>query len=94
MGALPARSYSTWIAKGYVSAVRFLVSYKPDGPVNNLWFSYYKDLRKENGRLKLGYGPGGPPVLGTTDVVTLLGRLVQIGCLKDSQITRGLKIGT
>ena len=39
----------------------FLVSYKPNGPVNDIWFSYYKDTRPTGGRLKLGYGPGGPP---------------------------------
>lgn len=41
----------------------FMVSYEPDGTVNDIWFSYYKDLRETGGRLKLGYGPGGPPVL-------------------------------
>ena len=42
----------------------FLVSYEPAGEVTDVWFSYYKDLRASGGRLKLGYGPGGPPVLG------------------------------
>lgn len=42
----------------------FLVSYDPDGPISDVWFSYYKDLRATGGRLKLGYGPGGPLSLG------------------------------
>jgi hypothetical protein len=40
-----------------------MVSYKTEGGCDDIWFSYYKDLRKVGGRLKLGYGPGGPPVL-------------------------------
>jgi hypothetical protein len=56
----------------------FLVSYAPAGEVTDLWFSYYKDLRPA-GRLKLGYGPGGPPVLGKSDLLDLLRRLVRAG---------------
>jgi len=59
----------------------FLVSYEPDGPANDVWFSYYKDLRPAGGRLKLGYGPGGPPVLGKEDVLRLVKHLVEIGCV-------------
>jgi hypothetical protein len=55
----------------------FLVASKPDGPVDAIWFSYYKDLRP-NGRLKLGYGPGGPPVLKTHDVGTLVQTLSRL----------------
>jgi len=57
----------------------FLVSNKRDGAVTDVWFSYYKDLRESGGRLKLGYGPGGPPVLGTTEVLKLVQRLVTLG---------------
>ena len=41
----------------------FLVGYAPNEEPTDVWFSYYKDLRRHGGRLKLGYGPGGPPVL-------------------------------
>ena len=41
----------------------FLVSYEPDGAIRDVWFSYYKDMRSAGGKLKLGHGPGGPPVL-------------------------------
>jgi hypothetical protein len=53
----------------------FLVSYKPDGEITDVWFSYYKDFRKSGGRLKLGYEPGGPPVLGKLEFLNLLSEL-------------------
>ena len=68
----------------------FLVSYKPHGPANDIWFSYYKDLRTSGGRLKLGYGPGGPPVLGKDSVIHLVRRLKDIGCLSKAEIDRAL----
>ena len=34
----------------------------PKGPVDSVWFYYYKDTRRLGGRLKTGHGPGGPPV--------------------------------
>jgi len=64
----------------------FLVSYAPDGDTNDLWFSYYKDLRASGGRLKLGYGPGGPPVLGTSGMLQLLSHLVEVGCVTREEI--------
>lgn len=72
----------------------FLVSYSPhdydpDQTQTDVWFSYYKDLREDGGRLKLGYGPGGPPVLGTTQMVSLLERLIAMRCLKVEDL-RGL----
>ena len=53
----------------------FLVAYEPTARVDSVWFSYYKDLRSSGGRLKLGYGPGGPPVLFITQVRDLVGKL-------------------
>jgi hypothetical protein len=53
----------------------FLVSYEPNGKSNSMWFSYYKDLREKGGRLKLGYGPGGPPVLNVDSIKELLKKL-------------------
>ena len=69
----------------------FLVSYKPHGPTNNIWFSYYKDLRASGGRLKLGYGPGGPPVLGKKSLLQLLRKLRDMGCLSHDEIGKALK---
>jgi hypothetical protein len=64
----------------------FLVSYEPAGDVVDCWFSYYKDLRENGGRLKLGYGPGGPPVLGHGQIVDLVGQLRQFGYLKAAEV--------
>lgn len=64
----------------------YLVSYSPDGPIADLWFSYFKDTRESGGRLKLGHGPGGPPVLSMNQLVSLLGRLVSIGALSKEHI--------
>jgi hypothetical protein len=65
----------------------FLVSYEPAGAVTDVWFSYYKDLRGYGGRLKLGYGPGGPPVLGKPAFLNLLSQLVQTKCFTSKEIT-------
>lgn len=54
----------------------FLVSANESGEVDSVWFSYYKDLRSAGGRLKLGHGPGGPPVLHKTAILALLHQLV------------------
>lgn len=64
----------------------FLVSYEHDGPVTDIWVSYYKDLRRSGGNLKLGYGPGGPPVLGTSQLLSLLKQLLAIGCVSKESI--------
>ena len=61
----------------------FLVSYRPDGEVTDVWFCYYKDLRGKGGRLKLGYGPGGPPVLNKPKILNLLKRLGDLGYLAE-----------
>jgi len=64
----------------------FLVSYEPGGEVTDVWYSYYKDLRSSGGRLKLGYGPGGPPVLDKTMYLNLLSQLVATGCVSKQEI--------
>jgi hypothetical protein len=69
----------------------FLVSSAKNGPTDSVWFSYYKDLRKDGGRLKLGYGPGGPPVLGNVDVLQLVRQLREIGCISQKDIDKALK---
>lgn len=57
----------------------FLVSNDAGGPTNPVWFSYFKDLRSTGGRLKLGHGPGGPPVLDIDQVDQLREKLASIG---------------
>jgi hypothetical protein len=67
----------------------FLVSYSPNEPPNDVWFSYYKDTRSIGGRLKLGYGPGGPPVLGIEQLIQLIKKLIERGCLNSTKIKEG-----
>lgn len=64
----------------------FLLSYEPSGEVTDIWFSYYKDLRSSGGRLKLGYGPGGPPVLGKESFLSLLSQLIATECLTKREV--------
>jgi hypothetical protein len=66
----------------------YLVSYSPDGPIDNFWFAYYKDTRESGGRLKLGHGPGGPPVLGTEQLLSLLKELMIVGAINRSHIQK------
>ncbi len=64
----------------------FNVSYSPNGKTDSLWFSYYKDLRKQGGRLKLGYGPGGPPVLHKDMLKELIKKLIELQILTKEEI--------
>jgi hypothetical protein len=63
-----------------------------DLPITDLWFSYYKDLRCHRqadgslGRLKLGYGPGGPPVIGTSQLLELLRHVLRLNMVKESDV--------
>jgi len=60
----------------------FIVSDHPTIEATDVWFSYYKDLRNVGGKLKLGYGPGGPPVLKINQLNQLLKHLTQLGLHK------------
>ena|SRR5882724_12061879 len=64
----------------------FNVSYSPNGKTDSLWFSYYKDLREKGGRLKLGYGPGGPPVLHKDTLKQLIKELIQLNIMTKEEI--------
>jgi len=60
----------------------FLVGDEANGGVaTSVWVAYYTDLRPHGGRLKMGHGPGGPPVLGMRGVDGLRRRLIELGCL-------------
>jgi hypothetical protein len=69
----------------------FLVSYEPMGPVTDIWFSYYEDLRATGGKLKLGHGPGGPPVLGKQSVLALLSHLHNIQYVTEEEVLDALR---
>ena len=66
----------------------FLVSYSPTENPNDVWFSYYKDTRSSGGRLKLGYGPGGPPVLGTDQLLHLIKTMIKLKCLDKKKLKK------
>jgi hypothetical protein len=68
----------------------FLVSYEPNGPITDIWFSYSKDLRSQDLRLKLGYGPGGPPVLDKDALLNLLGQLMRLKVITCEEVQRTL----
>lgn len=58
----------------------------PGDTIEDIWFSYYKDTRPDGGRLKLGHGPGGPPVLGKGSIYTLYSILVDLGYLDQLEL--------
>ena len=70
----------------------FLVSYEAAGEIKDVWFSYYKDTRSSGGHLKLGHGPGGPPVLGTQDVLMLVKEMLARGCLSAKEVREVLQL--
>src|SRR5580700_122351 len=87
VGALSQRCRKPWRSWRRVPALVYMVSYDCDGPVNDLWFSYYKDTRPSGGRLKLGHGPGGPPVLGKQQLLSLVAKLVDVGIVSRQELT-------
>ena len=68
----------------------FNVSYTPGSHPDSVWFSYYKDLRGVGGNLKLGYGPGGPPVLHKSSILELIKQLVQLNILTKEEVEKSL----
>ena len=70
----------------------FLVSYDPTADPKDVWFCYYKDTRGRGGRLKLGHGPGGPPVFGTEQVADLVAQMVRLGCLDADETVERIRV--
>ena len=66
----------------------FLAGYPNHPDVIDMWFSYYKDLRAHGGKLKMGYGPGGPPVLNKAQVLKLVGELVKQGVVSKEELLK------
>lgn len=66
----------------------FLVGYSSTDEPKDIWFSYYKDLRSTSGRLKLGYGPGGPPVISIEQVLSLVKTLAKMELIDQQIMTR------
>ena len=69
----------------------FLASDSPDEHPEAVWFVYYKDTREQGGRLKMGYGPGGPPYLYAEDVLNLMVQMVRAGCLKADEVIAAVR---
>lgn len=79
--AAPGETYQPFV---------FLCSSKPAGEPDETWFCYYKDTTKDGGKLKMGYGPGGPPVLGNDTVVTLIHEMLKRGLLNRKALQAAL----
>lgn len=69
----------------------FLVGYSPDDHPTDVWFCYYKDTRAEpGGRLKMGHGPGGPPVFEAEALIDLVAQMVKCGSLDPDQLAAAI----
>ncbi len=67
----------------------YLISYEPKGKIEDYWFSYYKDTRNEKkGRLKMGYGPGGPPVISKKGILNILQKLLALNLITEREIRK------
>ena len=54
---------------------------EPQGKIDSVQISYYKDHRKTGGVLKHGHGPGGTPVLDLVDITSIRQKLIDIGIM-------------
>ena len=71
---------------GYDATYRpfaFLTSEECDASISGIWFCYYKDLRSRGGKLKMGHGPGGPPVFGLDDMRNLWAQMMELTLIAD-----------
>jgi hypothetical protein len=59
--------------------------------VTGIHFNYFKDTRKEGGKLRHGHGRGGVPVLLVSELLNLIEDLVVSGCLSVAEIDARLK---
>jgi len=87
VGAVPEGRHQARVPDDTYRPFAFLVGRTADdGEVDSVWVSYYKDLRESGGKLKMGYGPGGPPVLELEQVATLVRTLVGTGLMEQSML--------
>jgi hypothetical protein len=64
----------------------YLVSNSVSAPPSSAWFCYYKDMRKFGGKLKLGHGPGGPPVLNNEQIIAIINKLISLQILDKNTV--------
>ena len=57
----------------------FLTSAGPEEDPSAIWFTRYQEMRTQGGRLKMGYGPGGPPVFEAKDIVDFVAGMIERG---------------
>ena len=70
----------------------FLASNSPDEHPGSVWFVYFKDTRnRPGGRLKMGYGPGGPPYFDVDDVLEMMVQMVRAGALDAEQVIKEIR---
>lgn len=66
----------------------FLTAQTENGEIDGIHFNYYKDTRKDGGKLKHGHGPGGAPVFSKDELFQLLEKLVSYGCLSKQDLAK------
>ena len=75
----------------YVPYVLFTSSEEAGKVSDGIMVSYYKDTRHEKGgRLKHGHGPGGPAVMGKSELLSLIGYLIETGLISSRELQNAL----
>lgn len=69
----------------------FLYSEEKAGPLECVWFYYYKDTRATGGSLKVGAGPGGMPVFAPLNILELLMDLIDTGMLSAKKVCAAVR---
>jgi hypothetical protein len=72
----------------YVPYALFTTSEEAGNVSDGIMISYYKDTRHEGGRLKHGHGPGGPAVLGKSELLTLISSSIKANLISREEIIR------
>ena len=76
---------------GTYRSLTFLASSAPDQEPQELWLSSIEDTRSEGGRLKMGHGPGGPPVFTVEEALDLIAQMVRRGCLDQDKAVDAIR---
>ncbi|MBZ5707613.1 MAG: hypothetical protein LAN63_19900 [Acidobacteriia bacterium] len=79
----------------YVPYVVFTTGEEAGKVSDGIMVSYYKDTRDgKQGRLKHGHGPGGPAILGRSELLLLIRYLVEAGLVSAGEIRNVLSTFT
>jgi len=74
----------------YVPYVLFTTGAEAGKQSDGMMVGYYKDTRGEGGRLKHGHGPGGPAVLGRSELLLLIRYVVKAKLISAAEIQEAL----